>query len=367
MPSQPIQTTPSKSILETASDLVDKAGAAVANATNRVIDNVSGHRSPAKTINFVYPSYLNDTYEDNEETSQLNFMMFFGMHLNNEKDGDVVICLPIPKSGLSDDLTAGWSMKENAAETIINTAKRVTTDQSAESVTSNVANLAGNVLGSKSLVGVKSIRKGMALFKEIGGTAKGDTGIPIFEKMNNRQHEFSWEFTPTSIQEANTIIGICNTFKLGTLPFYKKGQPNLSFPPRWNIKTRFSRYGVDFKTSVIKSCKVVYGGGSSYNEFQVGPSDAIQKSGDQRGMPTKITLSLTFMEIAKPNTLLITDPNRQRNDNSDNYTATRGKDDKWAQAKEYAKGVNIPASVGTIASTGFFDAETFSGNATFLD
>lgn len=310
-------------------------------------------------ITFVYPAYLNSESVQNPETSNLNFMMFFGMHLNHERNGDTVICLPIPKSGLSDKLSANWKFEENTAESVAQGTNKMTSEISTGSVLANAATVTAGALGSENLVGIEAASQLKSGIDELAGNAKGDMDIPIFEKMDNREHEFSWDFTPTSIDEADLIISICNAFKIGSLPHFKPGQIMLGFPPRWNIKTRFKKYGLDFKTSVITSCVVTYGGGDSYNEFQVNEDS-------RRGIATKITLSVTFKEIAKPNTLLLTDPNRQRTDRG--KTATQAQDDKWAEAKRHAGQAGyLSQSINSIISTGFLNAETFSGNAEKLD
>lgn len=214
--------------------------------------------------------------------------------------------LPMPISGLQDNFQLGYSQAETGAlggvgATIMDTVN-------------NPSNIVGNIVGAAAS-GAATLARGLAqtyaeqLGNKIGQgkQARALTGLTlgaisnpnlaaVFEGVNLRKHQFTWQLIAFDKSESDMIMNIVNGLKKGALPKKEAGAnfallyPNVAYlfingniplngKSKNNLLT-FSKNGM-----FIESISVDYMGSHQHPAFFTGTND-----------PLEVRLTISFLE-----------------------------------------------------------------------
>lgn len=124
---------------------------------------------------------------------------------------------------------------------------------------------------------------------KMAGVAANPRKEQIFQDVRMRNFQFTYMFAPRSEQEAKNVMAIIRQFKYHAHPEMKDRGYLYIYPSEFDIVHYFNGKPNPnlprHTTSVLESVSVVYGSGDQYNVFE-------------NGMPTQITMTLQFKEIA---------------------------------------------------------------------
>jgi hypothetical protein len=158
----------------------------------------------------------------------------------------------------------------------------------ADLVTPGKSGLAGLVDQAKSAAAIKAMGEnyGPNLLGKTPGNAKEEQ---MFRGVNFRQFGFTYEFKPRSEAEAKNVLDIIRMFRHHMLPEYADNAKFIfTFPSRFQIVyfngSEENSFIEKQMTAVLTSMDVSYGDGEVYTSYA-------------GGMPSNITISLTFTEM----------------------------------------------------------------------
>ena len=162
----------------------------------------------------------------------------------------------------------------------INDATTLTWNE--ESLTSKAMSIAGEAAAA--------VAKGADVVSPLTGLAVNPFLFMQFQRPNFKEFVFQWTFTPTSIQESQSIKSIIKKFQKSALPTFDGVL--LEYPDVVNIKFYPNDlFGMmTMKTCAIISVQVDYTGAGAPSFFK-------QQPGNDGGAATVINLSVSLKEI----------------------------------------------------------------------
>lgn len=185
--------------------------------------------------------------------------------------------------------------KELVVQSLIKTSNAMKSNNGFVNKVTGAAGAAGDVaftaLGN---LAVNAVGKyGQKAASITGGNSKAEQ---VFDGVQFREFEFSYQFFPKSPDEAENILNIIRLFRYHMLPEFLD---TLSFmyiyPSEFNIKYysngKENQYLEKLSTCVLKSLDVDYTPNGQFSTFA--PTD-------KGAMPTQINVSMTFQELSKP-------------------------------------------------------------------
>jgi hypothetical protein len=128
-------------------------------------------------------------------------------------------------------------------------------------------------------------------------TTKGNSRAEqVFEGVNFREFEFSYQFFPKSRTEARNILNIIRMFRHHMLPEFRSNNDFMYvYPSEFNIKFYSNgdenMYLEKISTCVLKNVNIDYAPSGQFSTF---------KADEHGAMPTQINMSMTFLELTKP-------------------------------------------------------------------
>ena len=120
-------------------------------------------------------------------------------------------------------------------------------------------------------------------------TGKGIVRNPhlaaTFEGVGFKSHSFSFQLTPKSQKESNTLASIISVFRNAMLPSASLVKHYYDYPQQIDIEFNKSEYLFDIKSSVLTAFDVNYHGkGPFYHDI-----------GGEKA-PVEVTISMNFLE-----------------------------------------------------------------------
>lgn len=176
---------------------------------------------------------------------------------------------------------ANLSWIESGIETINDILEKNATIVGSDGVDRNIAGDGVSSIG-------RSVFSGTILgqnFDYTSGTIVNPHLVNVFQGVNLRTHQFRWELSPTSPDEAQTLLKIIQTFRYRMHP-EKKTNSNfiLNFPDQVYV----TMYGSSFLYPVFKSV---------VQDVQVNYTDGRPNAWFTDGAPVTFTLDITLQEV----------------------------------------------------------------------
>lgn len=200
------------------------------------------------------------------------------------------IALHVPNE-LQISYGAGWGETEtfgiqaaiSGGKELVSAAGNLVTGQTNQA--GQNASQIGSIIAAASMKGVP----GGETLSALSGTAPNPKKEAIFNGMDFRSFQFTYQFAPRSSTEAKNVLNIVNLFKYHMHPEYKDSKGFLFLYPS-EFDLTYYHGGVEnlkihrHTSCVLTNMNVNYTPNGVFNTF----SD---------GMPTNITVSMTFKEL----------------------------------------------------------------------
>jgi hypothetical protein len=146
------------------------------------------------------------------------------------------------------------------------------------------ANLGGGIGAIPIGAGVNQAVKGM----QAGlGVARNPYLAAVFEGVNFKSHQFSFQLTPKNAVESNTIRSIISAFRNASLPSDSSLTDFYDYPAQVQLLFADDSYLFDVKTSVITAFDVNYHGKGAYYHDVNG-----------KKAPVEVTININFLETS---------------------------------------------------------------------
>jgi hypothetical protein len=195
------------------------------------------------------------------------------------------ISLYVPND-LSFNYTTSWGEEDlSKSENIADTFNRIV---DSNSIARGVGSLATGVLRSK----MGQIRSNSAIVNATQQTPGNAKAEQLFQGVDFRSFNFSYDFAPRSEAEAINVMNIISMFKHHMLPEFKDNDQFLFiFPSQFEIKyfkgDKENEFLDKHFTAICTNCSVNYTANGQFSTFA-------------NGMPTHIRMTLGFKELSIP-------------------------------------------------------------------
>ena len=199
--------------------------------------------------------------------------------------------------------------------------KKLATYHAEAAATAGAAWLASGFLGGAAAlpigVGVNQAIKGV---KAGLGVARNPYLAAVFEGVNFKSHQFSFQLTPKNAVESNTIRSIISAFRNASLPSDSSLTDFYDYPAQVQLLFADDSYLFDIKTSVITAFDINYHGKGAYYHDVNGKKAPVEVS-------ININLLETVVRLANDETTPGTVTRRTKGDKANLAAMTGGLND----------------------------------------
>ena len=207
-------------------------------------------------------------------------------------------CALYVPAGITESVQSNWGVEGVLPSVAAGEAAKLADNITLDSLT-------GVILTSVTAAAAEKAGKAAGALNILGGVAFAPNEMAVFRGMRNKNLQFTFEMSPSSVKEAIQIRQIVNRFKLTSQPLYRTEtsgtMPLLEVPHIFNIqvnpkiheeqtgKVRYTKDShpalVNFDAMALTDFSVNYGGGSQVALFH------------EDGSPLVTTLTLNFQSI----------------------------------------------------------------------